>query len=192
MNTFFAYLNRMKYIKRWALMRSTREENIMEHSQQVAVIAHALCEIGNTYFGKSYDTNQITVVALFHECSEVITGDLPTPIKYYNKEINSAYKDLEQKANDKLIEKLPEEMRETYDSILTVDKNSDAHKIMKGADKISAYIKCIEELSSGNGEFISAKQTIGEELSNSALPEVQYFMENFIKTFEMTLDQLSF
>ncbi len=192
MNTFFAYLNRMKYIKRWALMRSTREENIMEHSQQVAVIAHALCEIGNTYFGKSYDTNQITVVALFHECSEVITGDLPTPIKYYNKEINSAYKDLEQKANDKLIEKLPTEMQATYDEILSVDKNSDAHKIMKGADKISAYIKCIEELSSGNNEFISAKQTIGEELSNSPLEEVQYFMKHFIETFEMTLDQLSF
>ncbi|MFI3128542.1 MAG: 5'-deoxynucleotidase [Bacillota bacterium] len=192
MNTFFAYLNRMKYIERWALMRSTRKENIMEHSQQVAVIAHALAEIGNTYFGKSYDTNEITVVALFHECSEVITGDLPTPIKYYNKEINSAYKDLEQKANDKLIEKLPEEMRCTYDKILSVDKNSDAHKIMKGADKISAYIKCLEELSSGNKEFISAKQTIGEELANSSLEEVKYFMENFIETFEMTLDQLSF
>lgn len=192
MNTFFAYLNRMKYIERWALMRSTRKENIMEHSQQVAVIAHALAEIGNTYFGKSYDTNQITVVALFHECSEVITGDLPTPIKYYNKEINSAYKDLEQKANDKLIEKLPEEMRSTYDKILSVDKNSDAHKIMKGADKISAYIKCLEELSSGNKEFISAKQTIGDELANSSLEEVKYFMENFMETFEMTLDQLSF
>ncbi len=192
MNTFFAYLNRMKYIERWALMRSTRKENIMEHSQQVAVIAHALSEIGNTYFGKSYDTNQITVVALFHECSEVITGDLPTPIKYYNKEINSAYKDLEQKANDKLIEKLPPEMRDTYDKILSVDKNSDAHKIMKGADKISAYIKCIEELSSGNKEFISAKESIGKELSNSPLEEVKYFMKHFIETFEMTLDQLSF
>ncbi|MFI3166808.1 MAG: 5'-deoxynucleotidase [Bacillota bacterium] len=192
MNTFFAYLNRMKYIERWALMRSTRKENIMEHSQQVAVIAHALCEIGNTYFGKKYDTNQIAVVALFHECSEVITGDLPTPIKYYNKEINSAYKDLEQKANDKLIEKLPFEMQETYANILSVDKDSDAHKIMKGADKISAYIKCIEEISSGNNEFSSAKQTIGEELKNSQLEEVKYFMEQFIETFEMTLDQLSF
>lgn len=192
MNTFFAYLNRMKYIERWALMRSTRKENIMEHSQQVAVLAHALCEIGNTYFGKTYDTNQITVVALFHECSEVITGDLPTPIKYYNKEINTAYKDLEQKANDKLIEKLPAEMQSTYADILSPDKDSDAHKIMKGADRIAAYIKCIEELSSGNNEFISAKQSIGEELKNSPLDEVQYFMTNFIETFEMTLDQLSF
>ncbi len=192
MNTFFAYLNRMKYIERWALMRSTRKENIMEHSQQVAVIAHALCEIGNKYFAKNYDSNEITVVALFHECSEVITGDLPTPIKYYNKEINSAYKDLEQKANDKLIEKLPVEMRETYSNILSTPKDSDAHKIMKGADKISAYIKCLEELSSGNSEFVSAKQSIGEELINYPMEEVKYFMENFIQTFEMTLDQLSF
>ena len=191
MNAFFAYLNRMKYIERWSLMRSTRKENIMEHSQQVAVIAHALCEIGNSYFGKNHDSNKIAVISLFHECSEVITGDLPTPIKYFNKEINSAYKDLEDKSNEKLIGMLPDKMQKTYSEILKHDDESMEYKIMKAADKISAYIKCLEELSGGNKEFLNAKETIQKELENSKMEEVKYFLENFIETFSMTLDELS-
>lgn len=191
MNTFFAYLGRMKYIKRWQLMRSVREENIMEHSQQVATIAHALAEIGNTYFGKKYDSNKIAVVALFHEVGEVITGDLPTPIKYYNSEINSAYKELEHKASKKIIGALPEEMRGAYSEIILHDKTSDEYIIMKWADKLSAYIKCVEEIASGNAEFKSAKETLEKDLHNCKSEEVDYFFRNFMPAFELTLDELS-
>ncbi|MEG1520574.1 MAG: 5'-deoxynucleotidase, partial [Clostridia bacterium] len=179
MYNFFAFLNRMKYIERWSLMRSVKKENIMEHSQQVSVIAHALAVIGNTYFGKNYDANKIGMVACFHETSEVITGDLPTPIKYFNPEIKTAYKDLEKIATVRLLDMLPTEMKSVYDELI-LTPTEEEHAIMKYADKLSAYIKCIEELKMGNGEFKKARDTIKAELEKSPSMEVKFFLDNFI------------
>ena len=187
---FFAFLNRMKYIKRWSLMRSTVNENIMEHSQQVASIAHALAVIGNKRFGKQYDAAQIALIAQFHEAGEVITGDLPTPIKYFNAEIKTAYKELEGIALDRLLRMLPEDFKEEYDPLLKPDLDSEEYRLVKAADKISAYLKCIEELTAGNSEFKKAKETISKELAASPFREVAFFMENFAPAFELTLDEL--
>ncbi|MBQ4072261.1 MAG: 5'-deoxynucleotidase [Clostridia bacterium] len=187
---FYAYLNRMKYIKRWSLMHSIVNENIMEHSEQVAQIAHALAMISNKIFGGEVNADRCVTLAVFHECSEVITGDLPTPIKYYNNEIKVAYKDLEAVANDKLLSMLPDEFRMDYESIIAPDESTIEYKLSKAADKISAYVKCLEELKSGNKEFQKAEKSIKKELENSSLPEVKYFMDNFIPGFKKTLDEL--
>lgn len=189
MYKFFAYLNRMKYINRWSLMRSTVNENIMEHSQQVAVIAHALANISNIYFGGNIDANSIAVKALFHETSEVLTGDLPTPIKYFNPEIRDAYKALERYSNDKLLELLPDELSAVYDPIVN-DNESVEHRFVKYADKIAAYIKCVDEVNMGNAEFRHAKQTIYDEIVGYHSPEVDYFMKEFVEAFQLTLDEL--
>lgn len=189
MYKFFAYLNRMKYINRWSLMRSTVTENIMEHSQQVAVIAHALANISNLYFGGHLDANSIAVKALFHETSEVLTGDLPTPIKYFNPEIRDAYKALERYSNDKLLSLLPAELTSVYDPIVN-DNESEEHRFVKYADKIAAYIKCVDEVNMGNAEFRRAKDTVYEEIVNYNRPEVDYFMKNFVEAFQLTLDEL--
>ena len=154
---FFAYINRMKYIKRWSLMRSVREENIMEHSQQVAVIAHALALIKNKNFGGSVDVSKVVLLAQYHEVGEVITGDLPTPIKYFNPEIKSAYKDLEKVACKRLIDMLPENLKEEYASYIEPDETSEEYKIVKCADRLAAYLKCLEEINAGNSEFKKAK-----------------------------------
>ena len=190
MFNLFAYLDRMKYINRWSLMRSTQQENIMEHSCQVAMIAHALAVIGNCYFNKNYDAEKAAVYALFHEASEVITGDLPTPIKYFNPEINKAYKELEEVANQKLLGMLPKEMQEVYRPVICADKNEEEAKLAKYADKISAYIKCLTELKSSNNEFKKAKSSIEKELNFIDSQEVRYFLNNFIKPFNLTLDEL--
>ena len=187
---FYAYLNRMKYIKRWSLMRSTVNENIMEHSEQVAQIAHALAMISNKFYGGNVKTDRCVTLAVFHECSEVITGDLPTPIKYYNNDIKVAYKDIEAIANNKLLTMLPEEFRLDYEEIIDADESTMEYKLSKAADKISAYVKCLEELKSGNKEFQKAEKSIKKELENSPLPEVKYFMEHFIPGFKKTLDEL--
>ncbi len=187
---FYAYLNRMKYIKRWSLMRSTVNENIMEHSEQVAQIAHALAMISNKFYGGNVNTDRCVTLAVFHECSEVITGDLPTPIKYYNNDIKVAYKDIEAIANNKLLTMLPEEFRLDYEEIIDADESTMEYKLSKAADKISAYVKCLEELKSGNKEFQKAEKSIKKELENSPLPEVKYFMEHFIPGFKKTLDEL--
>jgi len=189
MYKFFAFLNRMKYISRWSLMRSTVRENIMEHSQQVAVVAHALATISNTYFGGNLDANSIAVKALFHETSEVLTGDLPTPIKYFNPEIRDAYKALEQYSNDKLLKLLPTEMVDVYTNIVN-DNESIEHKFVKYADKICAYIKCIDEVKMSNSEFFKAEKTIRAEIDAINSPEVKFFMENFVDAFYLTLDEL--
>ena len=162
-------------------MRSTVRENIMEHSQQVAVVAHALATISNVYFGGNLDANSIAVKALFHETSEVLTGDLPTPIKYYNA--------LEQYSNDKLLLLLPEELRAEYDKIVNAPKDVE-YKFVKYADKICAYLKCIDEVNMGNAEFRQAKKTIAADISAFGSPEVDYFMDNFVHAFELTLDEL--
>lgn len=187
---FFAYLSRMKYIKRWALMRSTNEENIMEHSLQVTEIAHAIALIKNEMFGGSVDPYKVMCLAVYHETSEVITGDLPTPIKYFNAQINSAYKDLEDLAAEKLIEKLPEELKPLYRGFILADKDTEEYKIMKAADRISAYIKCVEEVKSGNKEFVKAKESIGKDIKSINDEAVKYFIKNILPSFEKTLDEL--
>lgn len=187
---FFAYLARMKSIKRWCLMRSVSEENIMEHSHEVAVIAHALAVIGNKYFGKNYDVEKVVLYAIYHECSEVITGDLPTPIKYFNDDINTAYKRLEGLATNKLLASLPAELREEYEPFVVADVNSPEYAIMKRADRIAAYVKCVEELKAGNKEFKKAKDSIEKDVRGSKEEEVKYFIENVLPVYEKTLDEL--
>jgi len=191
MNTdFYAFLNRMKYIKRWSLMHSTVEENIMEHSWQVTTIAHALALIKNKMFGGSVDVYKVMCIAQYHEAGEVITGDLPTPIKYFNKDIQTAYKDLEKNACEKLIKMLPEELQDEYSSFILDNPDSEEHKIMKCADRLAAYTKCLEEIKSGNKEFLKAKASIGKELEKSDREEVKYFMANIVPGYEKTLDEL--
>lgn len=190
MYKFFAFLNRMKYIKRWSLMRSVREENIMEHSQQVAVIAHALALINNKIYGKSVDISKVVMLAQYHEVSEVITGDLPTPIKYFNPEIKSAYKDLEKHASERLINMLPTELKDEYNQYILPETDSEEYKIVKCADRLSAYLKCVEEVKAGNSEFKKAKTSIGNELKNLKRQDVDYYLKEFAPAFELALDEL--
>lgn len=190
MYKFFAYLSRMKDIKRWALMRSVREENIMEHSQQVAVLAHALALITNKKFGGSVDVNKVVLLAQYHEVSEVITGDLPTPIKYFNPEIKNAYKDLEKNASKRILSMLPEEMKEEYEQYILPSVDTEEYKIVKLADRLSAYIKCLEELKFGNKEFKKAKASIEQELKNSNNKAVNYYLKEFAPAHELSLDEL--
>lgn len=190
MYNFYAFLDRMKYIKRWSLMRSTREENIMEHSQQVAIIAHALAAVDTEVFKNAPDIPKTVFYALYHEVSEVLTGDLPTPIKYFNQEIHGAYKQLEDKATDKLLNMLPENVAPYLSPYVKADDDSYEYKLVKAADKLSAYIKCIEELKSGNTEFKRAKESIEQELKSKDMPCVNYFMENFIPGYLLTLDEM--
>ncbi len=187
---FYAYMDRMKYIKRWQLMRSNEEENIMEHSFNVALYAHALAVIKNKLFGGSVDVSKAVFYALYHESSEVITGDLPTPIKYYNHSISDAYKDLEKKACQRLTEMLPSELGEELAPFVLADEESDEYKIMKAADRLAAYVKCLGELRSSNGEFVKAKKSIEKDLRARKMPEVDYFLDNFEKSFTLTLDEL--
>ena len=189
MYKFFAYLNRMKYINRWGLMHSSMTENIMEHSQQVAVVAHALATISNVYFNGHLDANSIAVKALFHETSEVLTGDLPTPIKYFNPEIRDAYKSLEKYSNARLLTHLPSELATQYAKIID-DNDSVEHKFVKYADKICAYIKCLDEVKMGNAEFSKAEKTIMQEIRAYRSPEVDYFVKHFIEAYKLTLDEL--
>ena len=190
-NNFFAYMARMKLIRRWSLMKSVSEENIAEHSAQVAQIAHALALIKNRMFGGELNADRIAVMALYHETSEVLTGDLPTPIKYYNPEIRKAYKEIEQVANDKLISMLPDELRCDYREVIETDAESYEAILVKVADKISAYIKCIEEMRSGNKEFAKAEKTLKKAVEKYyCYPEVKYFCDTFIDSFKKTLDEL--
>ena len=177
---FFAYLNRMKYIERWSLMRSAMKENIMEHSEQVAQLAHMLAVIHNTIYGGNVNVGDAVIYAVYHEASEVITGDLPTPIKYFNADINSAYKNLEEIANKKLIKMLPEVFQAQFEKIL-ITPGPFVEKIVKAADKLAAYIKCIEEIKFGNSEFVKAKKTIFEDLKQMDMLEIDYFLEHFIQ-----------
>lgn len=191
MYNFFAYMARMKLIKRWSLMKSVSEENIAEHSAQVAQIAHAMALIKNKKFGGSLNADRIATLALYHESSEVLTGDLPTPIKYYNPEIRKAYKDIEGIANEKLLSMLPPELEDEYRLLIEDDPDSYEHMLVKAADKISAYIKCIEELRSGNREFAKAETTLREAVeAYFCYDEVKYFCETFIDSFKKTLDEL--
>ena len=189
--SFFAYMARMKFIRRWGLMKSVTEENIAEHSAQVAQLAHALALIRNKKFGGSLNADRIATIALYHETSEVMTGDLPTPIKYYNDDIKRSYKEIEHIANERLIEKLPEEFREDYRAIIEIAPDSEEHKIVKAADKLAAYIKALEELQSGNREFKMAEKALKKEVdSYRSLPEVDWFCNTYLDTFKLTLDEM--
>ena len=190
MSKFFAYLFRMKYIKRWSLMRSVREENIMEHSLQVSVIAHALALIKNKMFNGTVNVEKTVLLAQYHEVGEVITGDLPTPIKYFNPEIKNAYKDLEKNACHKILEMLPEQLKEEYSEYILPDENSEEYKIVKSADRLSAYLKCVEEVKAGNAEFKKAKATILSDLKKLNRKEVDYYLKEFAPADELTLDEL--
>lgn len=187
---FFAYLNRMKFIERWSLMHSTIKENIMEHSEQVAQISHALAMINKVIYKGNVDPGKCVEIAIFHDASEVITGDLPTPVKYFNSKINEAYRGLEGIANKKLVSMLPLEMRDEYLKIIESDKNTLEYKLVSAADKIAAYVKCLDELKTGNREFLKAKKSIKEKIDSINLIEVVYFMDNFIKGYELSLDEM--
>ena len=186
---FFAYMARMRFIQRWALMRNTAQENVQEHSHQVAVLAHALAVIRNEKFGGNVDAGQVAVAGLYHDASEILTGDMPTPIKYDNPAIRKAYKDVEAVAERKLLEMLPAELQEVYRPVLT-GPGGEVEQLVKAADKLSAYIKCVEELKAGNNEFREAAAQTRKALEEYDLPEVQYFMESFMDSFSLTLDEL--
>ena len=191
MHNFFAYMARMKLINRWSLMNSNDNENIAEHSMQTAQIAHAIAVIKNLKFDGTVNVDRIATLALYHEAAEVITGDLPTPIKYFNPQIRSAFKDIEMIAGEKLLSMLPEELQEYYRDIVLQAEDSYEHLLVKAADKISAYIKCIEEMRCGNKEFAKAEKSLKKEVeSYYTYPEVKYFCETFLSSFKMTLDEL--
>lgn len=192
MSHFFAFLARMKFIKRWGLMRNTVNENIQEHSLQVAMIAHGLAVIRNTNFDGNVDAGQAALLGMYHEVSEIFTGDLPTPVKYFNPEIKAVYKGIEEMAQTKMYNLLPEEMKPAYRHLLLKqEEDADLWHIVKAADKISAYLKCVEELKVGNHEFADAVKVIRQELMDSQLPEVKYFMNTFVPSFSLSLDELN-
>ena len=188
---FFAMISRMKHINRWGLMRNTQSENIQEHSLQVAIIAHALAIIRNEFFGGNVDTDKIAVFAIFHDANEILTGDLPTPIKYYNPEISKAYKDVEYVSKAKLLSMLPDKLKEKYSEIFFLDEKTVEYKIVKAADRLSAYIKCVEEVKAGNNEFKKAGEFILESINAIEMPEVKYFQDHFVQGFFLSLDELN-
>ena len=189
-NEFYALMGRMRYITRWGLMRNTFSENIQEHSHQVAVLAHALALIRRDILQlPGPDPDKCAVAALYHDASEILTGDLPTPIKYYNPDIKTAYKQVERIAGERLLNMLPQQLRESY-APLVLEEDAQALPIVKAADKLSAYIKCIEEQKAGNTEFDSAAQQSLKALNALQMPELDWFMENCLEPFSLNLDQL--
>lgn len=188
-SSFYAMLSRMKHINRWALMRNTREENLCEHSQDVAVIAHALAVITNTRFGGQVDVGECVTAALYHDASEILTGDLPTPVKYDNPAIQDAYKQLESVACDKLLTMLPDDLRIAYAPYFSETIGEEEQRIVKAADKIAALIKCVEELAGGNAEFKEARRSTEEAVRAMKLPAADQFLEEFLPAFSLTLDE---
>ncbi len=193
---FFATVSRMKYIERWALMRSSRRENLSEHSQEVAMIAHALCLIANVRYGKNLPAEKAALIGLYHDVSEIITGDMPTPVKYGNDNIRSSYHEVEDDAKRRLLSKLPEDLQPFYSDILMEESEDEndryLYKLVKAADKMSAYIKCIEERQAGNREFDTALVSIEQKLQEIAetCPEVKDYMNDFLPAYGETLDTL--
>ncbi|WP_019209319.1 5'-deoxynucleotidase [Yersinia massiliensis] len=192
MSHFFAHLSRLKLINRWPLMRNVRTENVSEHSLQVAFVAHALAIIKNRKFNGNLNADRIALLAMYHDASEVITGDLPTPIKYYNPQIAHEYKKIEKVAQQKLIEMLPKELQHDFRCLLDEHYYSEEEKaLVKQADALCAYLKCLEELSAGNNEFIQAKVRLEKTLAMRQSPEMDYFMEVFVPSFSLSLDEIS-
>ena len=188
---FYAYMARMKLIRRWSLQRNTREENDQEHSLQVAMISHALALIANRRYGGKLDMEKVMLLAVYHEAPEVITGDVATPIKYFNPGIRDAFRDIERMASEKLLEYLPEDLRDAYVPLLLPDESAPEWRIVKAADRISAYLKCLEEEGYGNGEFLAAKQNIAASIEALGMPEVDDFMREFAPSFKLPLDALN-
>ena len=188
---FYAYMARMKLIKRWGLRHNTREENDQEHSLQVTMIAHALAMYKNRRYGGSVDVEKVLLYALYHEAAEVITGDLASPIKYFNPGIRDAYKEIERMASEKLLEYLPEDMKEDFRALLFPDEESYEWRIVKAADRISAYVKCLEEYGFGNREFLTAQENIRASISRMNMPEAEDFMREFAPSFMLPLDALN-
>lgn len=187
---FFAYISRMKYIVRWSLMRSTVQENVQEHSHMVAVLAHALGVIRRDVLGRACDPERLAAVALYHDAPEILTGDLPTPIKYHSAGIKSAYDEVEALATEKLLAELPEAMRPAYRALLEAPGDPALYALVHAADKLAAYIKCVEERKAGNLEFLSAEASTRAKLEALALPEVDYFLRCLMPGFEKNLDEL--
>lgn len=187
-SSFYAMLSRMKHINRWALMRNTREENLCEHSQDVAVIAHALAVLSNIRFGGTVDVGACVMMALYHDASEILTGDLPTPVKYDNPAIRDAYKQLESVACDKLLSMLPDDLRPAYEPYFD-ESDSEEHRIVKAADKIAALIKCVEETAQGNNEFRQARLSTEKAVRAMNLPAADCFLDEFLPSFALTLDE---
>lgn len=190
MNNFFGMLARMKYIDRWGLMRNTIDENIAEHSLEVAVIAHALAVIGNVRCGKELNVEHIAMMGIMHDTTEIITGDLPTPIKYYAPEIRDAYKKVEHIAANQLLSEIPEDMQDAYRDILIEDDSED-WKYVKAADKLSAYIKCIQEKNTGNTDFEKAEMATKKALEDMEMEEINIFVSEFLPSYTMTLDEIN-
>ncbi|MBQ2952981.1 MAG: 5'-deoxynucleotidase [Clostridia bacterium] len=190
MHHFFAYVARLRYIRRWGLMRSVMPENDAEHSLQVAMIAHAIAAIGRDSYGRACDPEHILALGVYHDVSEVITGDMPTPVKYHSMELRGAYKDVERMANERLLSMLPGSLQPAIRPYLTEPEGYD-RAVVKAADSISAYLKCIEEKRAGNREFEAAGESIRQSLEAIDLPEVQDFLRMFLPSFELSLDELN-
>jgi 5'-deoxynucleotidase len=191
MSHFFAYLSRMRFIRRWGLMHSTHPENIQEHSLRVAMIAHALAVIRNRLFGGAVNAERVAVRALYHDASEVITGDLPRPVKYFDPEIQASYRRIEAVARARLLAMLPPMLREDYAALLGEDgAGPEDEALIKAADKLCAYLKCLEEITAGNREFGEAEKTLRRTIEAIDLPEVHYFLDTFVPSFRLTLDDL--
>ena len=191
MSHLFAYLSRMKFIRRWGLMHNTYPENIQEHTVRVAMIAHALALIRNRRFGGDVSAERTATLALYHDVGEVLTGDMPAPVKYFNPEIRTAYRRIESAAHDKLLAMVPEDLRPDYRPLLFAEEADRAHwELVKAADKLCAYVKCLEEVSAGNGEFVKAEKALRAAVDALALPEVDYFLTTFAGSFRLTLDDL--
>ncbi len=190
---FFAFVSRMKYITRWGLMRNNINENIQEHSLDVAIIAHALAVINNVYLAGNINAELVAVLGIFHDTNEIITGDMPTPVKYFNPEIHNAYKDIENISKLKLLNMLPHEMKKVYEAYFDISEVQPEinRRIIKAADKIAAYIKCIQERKSGNDEFLQAEKALLTSINEMDLPEVKYFMDIFLPAYQLTLDEIN-
>jgi 5'-deoxynucleotidase len=191
MSHLFAYFSRMKFIRRWGLMRSTQPENVQEHSLRVALAAHALALIRNRLFGGAVDPSRVAVLALYHDSGEVLTGDLPSPIKYLNTEIRSAYVEIERSAAHTLLGMVPEPLRDDYRPLFLAEAaDPDERAIVKAADKLCAWMKCLEETAAGNREFAKAEEALRRTVEEIELPEVRYFVATFVPSFRLTLDEL--
>lgn len=190
-NSFYAMIFRQKHIKRWGLMRNSSQESLSEHTMETAVLAHALALIGNKFFGRSYIPERAAALALYHDAPEVLTGDLPTPIKYFSSDIRSGYAEIERHAVQMLLGKLPDELKDEYRELLSPGEKDEKYKnILKAADKLCAYIKCIEEEKCGNSEFKSARISTERALESMACPELEYFMKEMLPEFGKNIDEL--
>ncbi len=192
---FYAYMYRLRYIERWSLMRNVLKENVAEHTFQVALLTHALCTIANVVYNRSVPTEHIVTRALFHDVTEVFTGDIPTPVKHHNKEILHNFREIEDIAASRLIAMVPDPLRHVYAPLIGDQSDSpeqQTHKrYIKGADLLDAYLKCVTELSAGNKEFTMAKKQIEQSIAKMNMPELNYFLEHMAPSFEKTLDELS-